>query len=115
MRRLLFTTMLLLACAGMLLVAGDAKIGGNWQIAMDTPHGPMSGSLVLKQDGANLTGSLETEMFGKLDLTGKVDGSRMSFVVEIHGDPITFTGSIDGNKMTGGTAPVSASWTATRQ
>src|SRR5689334_16721082 len=115
MKRVLIAMLVLVVCGIVGLVADEAKIGGNWQMALDTPHGPMKGALVLKQVGATLTGTFETEMFGKLDLTGKVEGKAMSFVVDLQGRPFTFKGSIDGDKMSGGTEPEGATWTAARQ
>ena len=116
MKRLLTLIALALTFGMLGLIAGEAaKIGGNWQIAMDTPHGPMKGALVMKQDGSKLSGTLETDHFGKLDLTGSVDGNSVSFEVDVQGHLVKFNGSVDGGKMSGGTDPDAVSWTATRQ
>jgi hypothetical protein len=75
----------------------------------------MKGALVMKQDGSKLSGTLEIDQFGKLDVTGNVEGNSVSFVVELQGSPFKFNGSLNGGKMSGGTDPEGASWTATRQ
>ena len=94
----------------------SARIAGKWQMALDTPHGPMKGPLEVKQDGTKLTGTYELEHIGSMSVTGKVDGDKVSFSMEVPGPgvTITFTGTIEGDKMSGSTDHA-GNWTATRQ
>jgi hypothetical protein len=94
----------------------SGKIAGKWQMSIDTPHGPMKGPLEVKQDGAKLTGTYELEMFGSMTLAGKVEGDKVSFNMEVAaaGITIAFTGTVDGDKMSGSTDHA-GNWTATRQ
>jgi hypothetical protein len=93
----------------------SAKIAGKWQMSVETPHGPMKGPLEVKQDGSKLTGTYELEQFGSMTLTGKVEGDKVSFSMEVQGPGITlvFTGTVDGDKMSGSTDHA-GNWTATR-
>ena len=54
------------------LAAADS-VAGNWSIAIDGPpgHGEMTASLVLKQDGRKVTGTLTTEHTGALKVEGE--------------------------------------------
>ena len=90
-------------------------IGGQWTLAVQTPHGPMKGGLQVKQDGTRITGTCDVDQMGSMALAGTVDGKRISFSIEIQdGQKITFSGVVEGTKMTGTTDPVGGDWTATR-
>jgi hypothetical protein len=94
----------------------SAKIAGKGQMAVDTPHGAMKGPLEVKQDGSKLTGTYELEQIGSMALTGKVEGDKVSFSMEVPGPglTLTFTGTVEGDKMSGSTDHA-GNWTATRQ
>jgi hypothetical protein len=94
----------------------SAQIAGKWQMAMDTPHGPMKGPLEVKQEGSKVTGTYELEHIGSMTLTGKVEGDKVSFSMEVPGAGVTvaFTGKVEGDKMSGSTDHA-GDWTATRQ
>jgi hypothetical protein len=90
-------------------------IAGQWTLAVQTPHGPMKAGMQVKQDGTKITGTCDIEHMGSMALTGTVDGKRISFSIEIQdGQKITFSGVVEGNKMTGTTDPVGGDWTASR-
>src|ERR1700686_142116 len=79
-------------------------IAGKWTLALQTPHGPMKGGLQVKQDGTRITGTCDVDQMGSMALTGTVDGKRISFSIEIQdGQKITFSGVLEGSKMTGTT------------
>jgi hypothetical protein len=94
----------------------SAKIAGKWQMSLDTPHGPMKGPLQVQQEGAKLTGTYELEMFGSMTLTGKVEGDKVSFNMEVPaaGMTLAFTGTVEGDKMSGSTDHA-GKWSAARQ
>jgi hypothetical protein len=95
--------------------SGAAAIAGQWQMSLQTPHGPMKAGLQVKQDGIKITGTCDTDHMGSMALTGTVDGKRISFTIDIpEGQKITFSGTVEGNKMTGTTDPEGGDWTATR-
>ncbi|MCU1236639.1 MAG: hypothetical protein JWP63_4606 [Candidatus Solibacter sp.] len=113
---ILRSVVLLTVAAAGLVYAADAplKVAGTWTMALDTPHGKMPGSLVLKQDGSKLTGSVDVEHMGSMALTGEMAGEKISFSIEIQaGQKITFAGSVAGDKMSG-SMEQGGSWSATR-
>ena len=90
-------------------------IAGQWQMSLQTPHGPMKAGLQVKQDGAKISGTCDIDHMGSMTLAGTVDGKKISFSIEIDGgQKITFSGIVDGKKMTGTTDPEGGDWTATR-
>ena len=92
-----------------------AAIAGQWQMSVQTPHGPMKAAMQVKQDGTKITGNCDMVHMGSMALSGTVDGKRVSFSIEIQGgQKITFSGVVDGNKMGGTTDPEGGDWSATR-
>jgi hypothetical protein len=90
-------------------------VAGQWQMSVQTPHGPMKAELQVKQDGTKIKGTCETDHMGSLALTGTVDGKKISFTIEIQdGQKLTFSGTIDGEKMSGTTDLENGEWSATR-
>jgi len=75
----------------------------------------MKGPLEVKQDGSKLTGTYELEQIGSMTLTGKVEGDKVSFSMEVPGPglTLTFTGTVEGDKMSGSTDHA-GNWTASR-
>lgn len=112
MKQLLFG---LLAAA--LLAIASPSIAGNWEMAMDSPHGKLTGPLTLQQDGAHITGTYETEHTGKLPIRGSVDGDKITFSMEAPGGQmtITFEGTLDGDRLSGTTKPLNGEWSAVRK
>ena len=50
-----------------------------------------------------------------MGMSGTVDGKRVSFSIEIQGgQKITFSGVVNGSKMSGTTDPEGGDWSATR-
>ena len=43
-------------------------IAGQWQMSVQTPHGPMKAGLQVKQDGTKINGTCETDHMGSLAL-----------------------------------------------
>ena len=67
----------------------------------------------IKQDTGKLSGTFQGER-GSASLKGKLEGNQVSFTVKLPRRQVSFTGTIDGGKMSG-TTEQGASWTATRQ
>jgi len=90
------------------------KIAGKWQINVDTPHGPMQGTLDLQQDGAKFKGNCKVPI-GDFPLTGTLDGKKIDMKFEMPGDAGSFglSGTISGDKMSGKTQ-MGGEWSATR-
>jgi hypothetical protein len=113
MKKLLLLPILLFALVGFAAPA-TPNLGGKWQLSLTTPHGPMEGSLDLKQDGDKLTGTCTTDYFGAAPLSGTIDGKKVSFSIDVQGMTFTMSGTIDADKMTGKIDPDVGAWTATR-
>ncbi len=96
--------------------SAPAKIGGKWQMSMETPHGTVKGPFQVQQDGSKLTATFDAEMFGTVSVTGTVDGNQVSFSLSVPNGPQSFgfSGTVDGSKMSGKTE-MDGEWTATRE
>ena len=92
------------------------KVAGTWQMSMDTPHGAVKGPFEIQQTGAKLTGKFTSDHVGSLNLTGTLEGKKVVFRMEVPGseEAFVFSGSVDGDKMSG-TTSMSGNWSATRQ
>jgi hypothetical protein len=90
-------------------------VAGNWRLSLETPHGPMGGSLLLKQDGSKISGTCEVEHMGSLPLTGSQENAKVSLSIEMPGgETFKLLGSLEGGKMSGTTDPAGGTWTADR-
>jgi hypothetical protein len=103
-------------CVAPCLRAENAEVAGKWQMTVQSPHGPVRGPLDLKQEGAKFTGAYQTAMFGTSQVSGKVEGQGISFTLELPQANMSFnfTGTLDGDSMSGTFAPNGGSWSATR-
>jgi hypothetical protein len=79
-----------------------ADVSGAWQISWQGQGGSQQATIQIQQDGPKLSGTFQ-DSEGSSQLTGSVAGNNVSFRVQLQGRPITvaFTGSIDGDKMSG--------------
>ena len=72
-----------LAVALFAVCAFAEGVAGHWQVSMDSPHGPMKGSLEFKLDGSKLTGTAELGPNRSFPLKGEVDGEKIE--IEFNG------------------------------
>ena len=102
---------LALACSAMMLgttktVAAEepAKVGGSWEMSVETPRGTMTQSLTLQQDGGTIKGTLKGRR-GESPLEGTIAGDKISFTVKRETPNGTFTveysGTVAGDSMSG--------------
>jgi len=79
-----------------------ANISGAWQISWQSRRGSQEGTIQIQQDGSKLSGTFQ-DSSGSSPLSGSVAGNNVTFSVQIQGRPMTlaFTGTIDGDKMSG--------------
>jgi hypothetical protein len=100
----------------------QADVAGEWAVTFQTPGGPEEFMMFVAQNGAKLTGRLTSDV-GEFPLTGAVDGNHVRIVWSLPEQgkllEITFTGTIDGDSITGtakigdlGQGPMSAERTA---
>lgn len=89
-------------------------IAGTWQLSFTDPQGnSRQATLQVQQKDSKLSGSFQGER-GSGSLTGSIEGAQVTMTVKGRGREISFTGTVEGNKMSGTTGQGS-SWSATRQ
>ncbi len=81
------------------------SVAGHWDLSLDFQGRKVQVTLVLKQDGEKITGTIET-ILGSGEITeGKVRGDKINATAstEIQGQAVDFViaGSVDGERMTG--------------
>ena len=113
--------------AGVSPEGSGASLTGEWSWTMETPNGPVTAALVLKQDGDKVTGKFQRDETRWLEIeNGKVTGNEFSWVVKRDrpdGSIITYnmTGKLAGDtikakattKLDG--ADAMSEWTAKRK
>jgi len=80
------------------------NIGGAWQITWEGRGGSQQATIQFQQEGSKLSGTFQGSAGGSSQLTGNVAGNTVSFSVQIQGGrtiTLAFTGTIDGDKMSG--------------
>jgi hypothetical protein len=108
LRKYIIATITIGAAAFMLAVlpagAQTTNVSGNWKLTLETPNGPASPSLVLKQDGEKLTGTYKGR-FGESPLEGAVKGKEIKFTVKVNAQgqefQLEYAGAVEGDTMKG--------------
>ena len=82
----------------------QSNIAGAWDLAIQGPEGPINATATLKQDGENVTGSIDTPQ-GPANLTGTLKGKTLNVNFKISGPngelEIKVNGEVDGASMKG--------------
>jgi hypothetical protein len=78
---------------------------GVWKVVIQSPMGAQEVALTLKQEGAALSGTAASAMFGSTDLENvAVNGDALTFTMNVKSPlPMTVEGeaTISGDSMTG--------------
>lgn len=78
---------------------------GTWKLSMQTPIGERRSTLSLQSTGGSLVGKMTNEEGNTTDIyEGKLSGANASWRADIKSPmplTLTFTGTIDGDRMTG--------------
>jgi len=86
------------------LVAHAADIGGTWNLTVETSAGTGNPTLVLVQNGENLTGTY-TGRFGESPVKGTFKDGAIAFSLTVKGPmgeaEIKYAGKVDGDTMSG--------------
>ncbi|HEY2821091.1 MAG TPA: hypothetical protein VGJ06_08635 [Candidatus Acidoferrum sp.] len=111
-----FASFVLLLVVAVVAVAADApaNVAGTWSVDVSGAAGKTSQTIVLKQDGATITGTFKgPRQSGTID--GTVDGKNIKFHVTAR-IPLDYTGTADGDSMKGTMSGrgQQGDWTATR-
>jgi hypothetical protein len=92
----------LLAVVALLLSASivcAAPIDGTWKGTMETPMGAMENTITLKADGANLTGSVKTDLFESKIESATLKGDKVSFVINMDFGTLKYDGTLAGDAL----------------
>lgn len=90
------------------------SVAGKWQVSWTAADGNQRhATLEIKQKESKLSGTFQGER-GSASMKGSLEGTQVSFNVKLPRRQISFTGRVDGDKMSG-TTEHGASWTATRE
>jgi hypothetical protein len=93
---------------------GTSSLSGTWQMSWTNKEGNQKqGTMQLKQDGSKLSGSVRAQR-GTFSLGGNLQGDQVSIDVKVPLHKISFTGKVDGTKMSG-TTTQGMPWSAIRQ
>lgn len=105
MKSLLVIATLLLTGVGIAAQATD--VSGKWVLTVQTSAGGGSPTLDLKQDGQKLTGHYTSAQLGEADVTGTVEGAKVTvkFAVDVQGThlDVVYTGTLEGKDSMKGT------------
>jgi hypothetical protein len=77
-----------------------ADMAGTWNLRVTTPTGTGTPSFKIEQTGEDLSGTY-TGRFGSSPLSGKVDGSEFMITFSSSGLPMTYDGTVNGDRMEG--------------
>jgi hypothetical protein len=80
-----------------------ANVDGTWDTVTHSPMGDQKATLTVNSDGDSFTGTYAGAM-GTTDVTGKVDGDKLSWAVDITVPmPMTLTieATVDGDAIKG--------------
>ncbi len=111
----LYPIVLVFLLAAPLLLAQDSEsnnsqptnIGGAWQLSWQGRDGSQQATIQIQQDGSKLSGTFQGPR-GASQLTGSFSGNTVSFSVQMQERrtiTLAFTGTIDGDKMSGTLQP----------
>ena len=106
------------------LTAFAADVSGTWQLIVETNQGTGSPTVVLRQQGEELTGTYSSHALGESNLTGTVKGNAIEFAFS--GDAggqtikVSYKGTIDSPTSMKGTAVYAgfedkATWSAVKK
>ena len=106
-------------CTAVLLFALAADVSGTWTFAVESPAGSGEPTFTFKQDGEKLTGRYKGRL-GEADVTGKVEGDKISFEFKASAEgqelTIRYSGTIESPTTMKGTVEFgdfgSGTWTA---
>ena len=94
------------SAAGTSPKASGTTLTGEWAWTMETPNGPVTAALVLKQEGDKVSGKFQRDETRWLEIeNGKVTGNEFSWTVKRdrpNGETITYqmTGKLEGDTIT---------------
>lgn len=84
--------------------AASIDVTGNWVVTVESQMGSQDTTMKLKQSGANLAGTMTSQM-GSMDFTGTLVGRDLKFGFNVNAQGtdlrIDYIGTTDGTTMSG--------------
>jgi hypothetical protein len=101
----------LLAIAAADASAQTVNVAGAWAMEVTTEAGGTTNpSMTLQQEGTRITGRYTSETLGDADVTGTVDGSRvtLNFTASLQGQdvPVSYAATVDADGVMTGTIDI---------
>ncbi len=94
--------------------AAVLSVTGTWKFDwIDKSGDAKQGTMQLKQDGTSVTGSFKGD-HGPFDVVGTLQGSQISLTVKAPLHKVSFSGTVEGGKMSGATE-AGKTWSAVIQ
>jgi hypothetical protein len=85
-------------------VSAQSNVAGAWDLAINGPEGPINATATLKQDGDNVSGSIDTPA-GPAELKGTLKGKTLNVAFQLTTPQgpldIKVNGEVDGASMKG--------------
>lgn len=100
------TTKIITLCFGLALSAAvsAADLTGTWLLNVDSPQGTSNPTMILEQNGNEVTGTYQGSL-GSAPLKGTVDGNSFTLNAEMSMQgmdfTLTYSGTVDGDSMSG--------------
>jgi hypothetical protein len=108
--RLMAAVATLFALAAADVSAQTVDVAGAWAMEVTTETGTTTPSMTLVQDGTRLTGQYSSETLGEAEITGTVEGSRvtLAFSASLQGQevPVAYAATVDANGVMTGTIDI---------
>jgi len=97
--------------AGAQQASAQVMMTGDWTLEVSTDNGVTMPELTLEQDGMKLTGHYVSEALGANEVTGTVDGNKVtvSFVASLEGvgeASVLYIGTVDDEGVWSGTIDI---------
>ena len=97
--------------AGAQQASAQVMMTGDWTLEVSTDNGVTMPELTLEQDGMKLTGHYVSEALGANEVTGTVDGNKVtvSFMASLEGvgeASVLYIGTVDGECVCSGTIDI---------
>jgi hypothetical protein len=97
--------------AGAQQASAQVMMTGDWTLEVSTDNGVTMPELTLEQDGMKLTGHYVSEALGANEVTGTVDGNKVtvSFMASLEGvgeASVLYVGTVDDEGVWSGTIDI---------
>jgi hypothetical protein len=100
--------------------ANQASVAGDWALNFNGPQGPIDASASFKQDGEDVTGTIEGPQ-GTIECAGTLKGNKLALQITVDANGQSFQifllGEVEGNAITGtfSMAEMRGEWTGKKK